>query len=469
MLRLDVGRHVERDVHQEIAFHLDMRTRKLIASGLEPDVAAAKAMEQFGDLSAVRNECLTIGRRRTRAMRWASRVEAVQQDVRYAARVLRGQPAFAVAIVLMLAIGIGANTAVFGVVDALMLRTLPVQHPEQLVTIGDPAMISDSWNGSPITANVSYPVFADIRDRNRTLAGVYATAPTSEIDLALSTSDGAAGDVDHPRGRLVSGNMFAVLGVPAYLGRTFTAAEDQVPLRDAVAMISYGYWQRRFGGDRSAIGRRVTINGTTFTLVGVVPPWFEGDIVGQRIAVWIPLMMQPAIRSQRSLLADRSTSWLLMMGRLLPGVSLERARAEISAIEVTSIRGGLTGTDLKHFNEDLITDPVRVHSGARGFSRYRAAYGPSLGILSAVVALLVLIVSANVANLVLARSAARAREMTVRVALGAGRGRLIQQLLIESCIIAGVAGAIAMLFGAWGSRLLLRMARQGPESLPLDV
>ena len=468
VLRLDVGRHVERDVNQEIAFHIDMRTRKLVAGGMDPAEAAAKAIEQFGDVPAVRDECLTIGHDRERHMQWSDRISAIVQDARYAARALRNQPSFSLTVILVLGLGIGANTSIFAVIDALLLRTLPVPHAEQLVTIGDPSMVSDAWMGSPQTDFVSYPVYADLRDHNTVLSGIYAAGPTGEIDVVTAGAS-ASDDVDHPSGRLVSGSYFSVLGVPAFIGRTFTAAEDKTPLGDPVAVISYGYWQRRFGGERSAIGSTMNVNGTTFSIIGVTPPTFAGDIVGQRIAVWLPMMMQPAIRAQRSLLDDRSVSWLLMMGRLAPGVSLAQAQAQIATIERQSIRGHLSAIELSRFDEDPETARTRVEPGARGFSRYRAAYGPTLGILMAAVVLVVLIVCANVANLMLARSAARGREMTVRMAIGAGRGRLIQQLLTESVLVAGIAGILGVVTSVWGSRLLLAIAGGSSTPIPLDV
>jgi predicted permease len=466
VFRLDHGaRHIERDVNAEIAFHLEMRTRKLIAAGWDPAAAREKAVAQFGDLPAMRDECLAIDYDRERAMRWSDLLSSVRQDVRYAIRSLRTQPSFTLTVVLILAIGIGANAAIFTLIDSLLLRTLPVPHAEQLVIVGDPGAVGSNWTGSPSSDIVSYPLYVDLRDRNNVVSGLYAAGTAGDLDVMLGTGTAA----DHPRGRLVTGNFFSVLEIPAYIGRTFTAEEDRVRLNDPVAVLSYGYWQRQFGGSRSAIDRVITVNGVRITIIGVTPPSFAGDIVGDPTDLWMPMMMEPAIRAPRDRIGDRSSSWLQVMGRLAPGVTLERARTVLTTLASQSIRTGITGIDLTRLEEDLAQTPIRVEPGARGFSRYRVAYGPALLVLMAAVGVVVLVVCANVANLMLVRAAGRGREMTVRMTLGAGRARLIQQLLIETMLIAVVAGGLGLLAAAWGSRALLASVGVGPTAAPLDV
>jgi predicted permease len=473
--RLDSGpQRVERDVDAELEFHLAMRTQKLMATtGLDPNAARALAMQRFGDVSTVRTECLTIDRERERVMKRTIRLDDLRQDAAYAIRSLSQRKGFTAILLLILAFGIGANAAMFTLVDALLLRRLPVPHPEQLVTIGNPTRTGSLSQGTPTLEIASYPGYLDLRDGNRVLSGLYASGRTGRLDMLVS-HDSAGGtstsrEPEHPRARFVSGNFYSVLQVPAFIGRTFAADEDRAPGSGPVVVITHGYWQRRFAGDRSVVGRSITINGTPMTIIGVTPPTFKGDIIGQNFEMYIPITMQPVLMPETNWFKDRSTSWLLLMGRLAPGVSIERARNELSALQTRSLLDHANGEELGSAQRQLRSHPPRIESGATGFSYYRQSYRAALLTLSAAVGLILLVVCANVANLMLARASARGREMSVRMAIGAGRWRLMQQLFVESLMLA-LAGGLLGLFVAWqGSVALLKLASSGPNMIPLNV
>jgi predicted permease len=464
--RLLAGRAgITRAVDDEIAFHIEMRTQQLIASGMTPDAAWAEALRQFGSIESVRQGCITLDEERVRAMRRANFLDELRQDVIYSIRALRRNLGFTAIAVTTLALGIGANTAIFTLIDALLLRPLPVPAPQQLIELGRPTATMAIFHSTEVTADLfTYPVYRELRERNRFVTGLLASGVTERLDVLVGHN---AGEPEHPHGRFVSGNYFQVLRVPAAIGRTFDSSADAGVGTTPVVTISDGYWTRRFGKDPGVVGRSILIDGVPFTIIGVTAPGFFGEIVGEATDLWIPITMQPVMMPRAPRLTDRRLSWLLLLGRLAPGVSLPAAesgfRTLIPQLLADEVRADPLRTKAPRHLE-LFTG-----SGEKGFSRARRVYRVPLLTLMVGVVLVLLIICANVANLLLARAMARHQEMAVRLAIGAGRMRLIRQLLTESAVLALLAGGAGVLIAVWGSQLLLVLASDGGATIPLDL
>jgi predicted permease len=451
-------KRLEQDLDEELRFHIDREAEKYERQGMRHEAALRRARLEFGGVEQIKEG--------SRDVRGTARLESIVRDLRYAIRSLKSRPAFTLTVVATLALGIGANAAIFTLVDALVLRPLPASHPERLVIVSDPAAVNSNNVGSPITDYVSFLLYRDVRARNTVFTDMYANGWSGPIDVQVGASTDAT--AEQPQARFVTGNFFSVLGVSAYAGRTFTAAEDETPGQDPVAVLAYDYWERRFSGSRAAIGSVMRVNDVAVTIIGVTPPGFRGDIVGQRLDFWLPMMMDPVIQPRMNLLNDRGWSWVVMMGRLKPGIALETARQEVSAIEATAVREHLSGRELSQFEDGLKGNPIHVVSGARGFSERRAEYGKALWVLMAAVGLVILVVCANVSSLMLARIVARRREMTVRMTLGAGRGRLVQQMLVEGALLATVSTVLGLFAATWGARVLLTTV-SGPSTIAIDT
>jgi predicted permease len=376
-------------------------------------------------------------------------VHVMNQDVRYALRTLAASPAFAAVAILSLALGIGANSAIFGLLNGIVFSALPVPDPQQLVILTDPSVMGVSVgleNGDRYL--LSYAEFEGIRDENDVFTGVMATQ--SSLDRWQVRING--GEPEDIRGRLVSGGFFQVLGVSAQLGRTFLDADARTPGTAPIAVISYDYWQHRFGGNPGVLGTPLTIRKTIVTVIGVTPPGFFGETVGQRPDLWIPLTMQPGILPGRDWLHDtgpEKVMWLHAFARLRPGVSAAQAQAGANAVFKNGIERHYGTLPMSpEARRDFTRQSLQVRPASTGASTVRGGFSEQLQMLLAAVGLVLLIACANLANLLLARGAVRQREIALRLTLGANRGRLVRQMLTESLVLSA-GGAVAGLAVAY--------------------
>jgi putative ABC transport system permease protein len=452
----------EAEIAEEVAQHLEDRYQELLALGITDDEARRTAMEELKGEDLLARGLRPVERDLYREpIVWGkggSNVFAgILQDIRYALRLLRKTPLITAIALLSLALGIGANTAIFSLIDAVILRMLPVQNPEQLARILFRSPVSPSPRQS-----ATNPIWEQVRDHQDAFSGVLAWSPQT-FDLA----DG--GEVTNINGIYASGDYFTALGVRPAAGRLM-AASDDVRGCSGVAVLGYGFWQSRYAGAESAVGSLIRLNGHAFPIIGVAPRGFFGTDVGEKLDVAIPICAEAILAGKDSALDVRDDWWLSMMGRLKPGMTLEQADARMKVLSRPLFGVVVPQVWPAKYQDIFRKYTFAVLPGATGTGGgLRQQYSQPLEILMFVVGLVLLIACANIASLLLARSAARHKEIALRLSLGASRMRLIRQVLTESIVLSGAGAILGIFFARWGGALLVRFVSTQQSQVFLDL
>jgi predicted permease len=444
----------DRELACEIAFYIEQETEDNVARGMSVDDARRAARRKFGNPTIVREAVYN--------MNTIHVLDILVQDLRYAWRQLRLRPGFALAAITSLALGIGANTAIFTLVDQLLVRLLPVENPHELVLPrADGIRPGGNWGDGRRT--FPYPTYLALRDRT---SRVFAGLTGQRVESVTLLDDGQSAMVALA---MVAGNYFQVLGVRPHLGRVLTPDDDRILNGHPVAVLQYGFWRSQYQGRQDIVGGTIRLNGSPFTIIGVAAPGFEGTNVGVPTKVFVPVTMQPTIAPTNPPLFEERAAWFYLLARLKPGVSLAEAEAAAKVIYRQRQEEELNQPYFGRFpesREGFLQHRFALEPADRGNSSLRAQFERPLIVLAWLAAAVLLIACANIAGLLLARGAARQRDLALRRAIGASRGRIVVQLFAESALLA-ITGAVAAVFlGSWLTRLLIALL---PNSADLSL
>jgi putative ABC transport system permease protein len=445
----------DEEAAHEIASYIAIETDDNIARGMTPQAAHDAAVRKFGNATRVREEIYWMNTIRP--------IDTLWQDLRYATRLLLRDKGFAAAAIVSLALGIGANTAIFQLLDAVRLRTLPVSQPEQLVEVRFPPGTSRRGSFSGRRPMLTYPLFDEIRRRQQVFSGMFAWGGGR-----FNTANG--GEMRPVEGLWASGEMFTVLGLKPTIGRFYTPEEDRPGCGSPGAVLSHAFWQREFGGASSVLQQTVRLERVTFDIIGVAPPDFFGLDVGRRFDVAVPLCADRLIQGDgEGRLAGRSSWWLASIGRLAPGRTVEQAADHLASLS-PDIAAATLPTDFPGDDETAYKEArLSAFEASSGVSNIRAQFGEPLTVLLGATGLVLLIACANLANLLLARASAREREMAVRLAIGAARRRLVTQLLVESMLLAVAGTLLGVIVARALTAILIAQMAAGFGSIFIDL
>jgi putative ABC transport system permease protein len=443
-------RELRQDIADELAFHLEQREHTNRERGLPAEDARFAARRKFGNITLTTERTADSD-----LVRW---LESLARDARLALRLLSKSPAFTVTAVLTLALGIGANTAVFTLMKLIVMDALPVRQAEQLVVLHDSGHEFGGYGnrmGNPMSSAFSYPLYRDLSSATTQIfSGVLARAQGRFTSVTLTMPS----DSDRIAAELVSGNYFSFLGVQPWRGRLLTDSDNEAHSY-AVVVLSYGFWKRNFGGDLRILNQTIRLNNHPFVVIGIAPPSFYGISLGSTTDVYMPVAMvhrlQPADEDP---LPDRNYAWLSLIARLKPGVTIEQAQSALAAIypALRDKQLAYIPAPSRRFLENFRRQHIELTPGGQGYSSLREELEKPLQYVFAMTGIFLLITLVNIANLLIARGSRRTREMAVRLSLGAPRSALVRQLLIESCLVASIGGASAIMLAYLGTPLLLK-------------